>query len=143
MLPHEQKPNPYVDGFVEFRYFFVRKVMLVKYSYAFIVLPGGFGTLDEVFETVTLIQTGKIEDFPIILMGTDYWEPLIRMMREKMVVEKTIHAADVDLLTVTDSPSEAVEKIAETAQRRFGFEWKKKEAEKRVKGRWWMGEGLR
>ena len=72
-LPQEQKPNPYLDRFVEFQYFFVRKVMLVKYSYAFVALPGGFGTLDEVFEVATLIQTGKIEDFPLVLMGLEFW----------------------------------------------------------------------
>ncbi|MFN6195909.1 MAG: TIGR00730 family Rossman fold protein, partial [Planctomycetota bacterium] len=76
-LPHEQKHNPYLDRFVEFRYFFVRKVMLVKYSYAFVVLPGGFGTMDELFEAATLIQTRKIEDFPLVLMGTEYWRPLL------------------------------------------------------------------
>src|SRR4030095_7052693 len=76
-LPNEQKPNAFVDRWVEFRYFFVRKVMLVKYSYAFVALPGGFGTLDELFEAATLIQTKKIEDFPLVLMGTDYWQPML------------------------------------------------------------------
>ena len=80
-LPNEQKPNPYLDRWIEFRYFFVRKVMLVKYSYAFIALPGGFGTLDELFEIATLIQTGKIRDFPVVLMGTDFWEPLLDFLR--------------------------------------------------------------
>ena len=74
-LPREQKPNPFVDQWITFRHFFVRKVMLVKYSYAFIALPGGFGTLDEIFETATLIQTGKIRDFPLVLMGIEYWRP--------------------------------------------------------------------
>ena len=76
-LPQEQKPNPFLDRWVTFRHFFVRKLMLVKYSYAFIALPGGFGTLDEIFETATLIQTHKIEDFPLILVGKDYWQPLL------------------------------------------------------------------
>ena len=76
-LPREQKPNPFVDQWITFRYFFVRKVMLVKYSYAFIALPGGLGTLDEIFETATLIQTGKIRDFPLVLMGKEYWRPLL------------------------------------------------------------------
>src|SRR5262249_31451557 len=76
-LPMEHTPNPSVDHWITFRYFFVRKVMLIKYSYAFITMPGGFGTLDEVFETATLIQTRKIRDFPLVLMGRDYWQPLL------------------------------------------------------------------
>ena len=106
-LPMEQEPNPYVDKFVEFRYFFVRKVMLVKYSHAFIVLPGGFGTLDETFEIATLVQTGKVESFPIVLMGTDYWRPLREFIAGPMVGARTISASDVDLLTFTDDPDEA------------------------------------
>jgi uncharacterized protein (TIGR00730 family) len=135
MLPMEQKPNPYVDSFVEFRYFFVRKVMLVKYSYAFVVMPGGFGTLDEVFETLTLVQTGKIRDFPIILMDKDYWEPLIAFFRERLVTERTIDPRDLDLLVVTDSPEEAVDRIADVVQRNFGFSWSK-----RPKQAWLLGE---
>lgn len=135
MLPMEQKPNPYVDSFVEFRYFFVRKVMLVKYSYAFVVMPGGFGTLDEVFETLTLVQTGKIRDFPIILMDKDYWEPLLRFFRERLITERTIDPRDLDLLVVTDSPEEAVDRIADVAQRNFGFMWTK-----RPKQSWLLGE---
>ena len=96
VLPTEQKPNPYLDRWVEFRYFFVRKVMLVKYSYAFVVLPGGFGTLDEIFECATLIQTGKIKHFPLVLMGTDYWQPLQDFLCHRMVPEKTILPADCD-----------------------------------------------
>lgn len=135
MLPMEQQPNPYLDEFVEFRYFFVRKVMLVKYSYAFVVMPGGFGTLDEVFETLTLVQTGKIRDFPVILMGRDYWEPLLAFFRERLVAEKTIDPRDLDLLTVTDSPEEAVDRIAEVAQQHFGFIWTS-----RPKQSWLLGE---
>jgi uncharacterized protein (TIGR00730 family) len=107
-LPHEQAPNPYLDQFVEFRYFFVRKVMLVKYSWAFLVLPGGFGTLDELFEALTLVQTGKIHSFPIVLMGTAYWQPLLDFMRQTLMAQGTIHAGDLALLTVTDDPAEAM-----------------------------------
>jgi uncharacterized protein (TIGR00730 family) len=107
-LPHEQEPNPYLDLFVEFRYFFVRKVMLVKYSYGFIVLPGGFGTLDEIFETATLIQTGKIPNFPLVLLGTEYWKDLFELLRDRMVREGTIDAADVERIRLTDSPAEAL-----------------------------------
>ena len=104
-LPHEQKPNDYVDLFVEFRYFFVRKVMLVKYSHAFIALPGGFGTLDEIFEAATLIQTGKIKDFPLILMGVDFWTPLIEYMRDHLLSAGTIDADD-RLRCATHSPGD-------------------------------------
>jgi uncharacterized protein (TIGR00730 family) len=89
-LPMEQKPNPYLDKFVEFKYFFIRKVMLVKYSYAFVVLPGGFGTLDELFEALTLIQTGKIQSFPVVLMGVDYWQPMMEFFRNRLIAQGTI-----------------------------------------------------
>lgn len=120
VLPKEQEPNPYLDRFVTFRYFFVRKVILVKYSYAFVVLPGGFGTMDEVFETATLIQTGKIQDFPLILMGVEYWKDL-RELLERMVAEGTIDAADLRRVVFTDSPDEALEIIHEHATRAFGL----------------------
>lgn len=107
-LPHEQEPNPYLDRFVDFRYFFVRKVMLVKYSSAFLVLPGGFGTMDELFEALTLVQTGKIDSFPIVLMGTDYWAPLLAFMRDTLGGAGTISLGDLDLLTVTDDPAVAM-----------------------------------
>jgi hypothetical protein len=110
-LPMEQHPNPYLDTFVEFDHFFVRKVMLVKYSHAFVAMPGGFGTLDEIFETATLIQTGKMKSFPIVAMGTDYWEHLRTFIRQTMVEEATISPGDLDLVTVTDSPEEAIELI--------------------------------
>ena len=116
-LPHEQLPNPYLDLFVEFRYFFVRKVMLVKYSTAFVCLPGGFGTMDEIFETATLIQTGKILGFPLILMGSDYWAPLLGFINGTLVHEGTISAAEAELLTVTDDPAAAVAQIVEASQR--------------------------
>lgn len=110
-LPNEQQPNPYVDRFIEFEHFFVRKVMLVKYSCAFIVMPGGFGTLDEVFETLTLMQTGKIDFFPVIAVGTEYWGPLIDFFRDKLVQEGTISPEDIDLIQVTDSAADAIAHI--------------------------------
>ena len=104
ILAAEQEPNPYLDRWVTFRYFFIRKMMLVKYSYAFVVLPGGFGTLDELFESVTLVQTRKITSFPVILMGTAYWGPLIQFIRETLVQSGTVGPYDPDLITVTDDP---------------------------------------
>jgi uncharacterized protein (TIGR00730 family) len=120
-LPHEQKPNAYLDKFIEFRYFFVRKMMLVKYSFAFIAPPGGFGTLDEVFECATLIQTGKIRNFPLVLMGRDYWAPLIQFMRETLVPQGTIDVTDIDRLTLTDDPAEAASLVAGMAVEQFGL----------------------
>ncbi|TAJ25374.1 MAG: TIGR00730 family Rossman fold protein [Planctomycetota bacterium] len=120
-LPHEQRPNPYLDRFLTFRYFFVRKLMLVKYSYGFIALPGGFGTLDEVFETAVLVQTGKIAGFPIVLMGRDYWAELLEFVRGPMLAERTIERADIERLFVTDSPAEAVQHVRECATARFGL----------------------
>ncbi len=110
-LPMEQEPNPYLDRFVEFEYFFVRKVMLVKYSSAFVVMPGGFGTLDEVFETATLIQTEKIERFPIIAMGSEFWEPLRKFTISSLLKEQTIDDADRELFTLTNSVEDAVAEI--------------------------------
>jgi uncharacterized protein (TIGR00730 family) len=112
-LPREQKPNPYLDKFVEFSYFFVRKVMMVKYSDAFIVLPGGFGTMDELFEVGTLIQTGKLRRFPVVVMGRDYFRKLGEFVRDTMVAEGTIDAVDLQLFSATDDPREAVERILE------------------------------
>jgi uncharacterized protein (TIGR00730 family) len=120
-LPIEQKPNLYLDECVNFHHFFVRKVMLVKYSYAFVVLPGGFGTLDEVFETVTLIQTDKIRDFPIVLMASDFWNPLIRFMRDTLLARGTIDEDDFELINVVDSADDAVALIRDAAIRRFGL----------------------
>jgi hypothetical protein len=121
VLPREQEPNPYLDQWITFRYFFVRKVMLVKYSYAFIALPGGFGTLDEIFETATLIQTGKIQEFPLVLMGEDYWHPLLSFLNERLLKEGTISPEDLKRLTVTDSPETAVEGVRYMAMARFGL----------------------
>ncbi|PKQ15668.1 MAG: TIGR00730 family Rossman fold protein [Actinobacteria bacterium HGW-Actinobacteria-7] len=110
-LPQEQKPNAYLDRYVEFEHFFVRKVMLVKFSCAFVVMPGGFGTLDEIFETLTLMQTGKIDPFPLVCMGTEFWTPLTRFVEDTLVPEKTIEPKDLDLLHLTDSCEQAVEYI--------------------------------
>jgi uncharacterized protein (TIGR00730 family) len=110
-LPHEQEPNPYLDHFVEFEHFFVRKVMLIKYSCAFVVMPGGFGTLDEAFETLTLIQTHKIQRFPIIAMGRRFWTPLRGFLHDALVAEKTIGPHDLKLFQVTDSVARAVSLI--------------------------------
>jgi uncharacterized protein (TIGR00730 family) len=113
-LPMEQKPNPYVDRFVEFRYFFVRKVMLVKYSYAFLVMPGGFGTIDELFEALVLIQTRKIQGFRVVLMGVDYWQPLLAFISGPLTASGAISNEDVGLLRLTDDPDEATRIIAES-----------------------------
>jgi uncharacterized protein (TIGR00730 family) len=134
-LPREQRPNPYLDQWITFRYFFVRKVMLVKYSYAFIALPGGFGTLDEIFETATLIQTAKIREFPLVLMGKQFWHPLLEFMSERLVKEQTIDQSDLDRLIVTDSAQAAVDAITEVAKRRFGLTYGA-----RIKRRWFFGE---
>ncbi len=122
-LPAEQAPNPYLDKWVTFRYFFVRKVMLVKYSYAFIAMPGGFGTLDEIFETAVLIQTGKIAGFPLILMGTEYWNPLLDFVRGTLVARRTVDPAEAEKILVTDSPSDAVEMIRKAATDQFGLRY--------------------
>ncbi|MGK2934878.1 MAG: TIGR00730 family Rossman fold protein [Gemmatimonadaceae bacterium] len=110
-LPFEQGANPYVDTLVNFRYFFVRKTMFIKYSSAFIIFPGGFGTLDELFEAVTLIQTGKIYHFPIILMGRRYWAGLLRWLHARVLLEKKISPGDLDLLFLTDDPEEAAQAV--------------------------------
>ena len=119
-LPFEQDPNPYLDRWVTCRYFFVRKVLLVKYSYAFVVLPGGFGTLDELAEALTLIQTGKIQQFPVVLMGRDYWAHLLTLLNA-MVDAGTISAPHLDLMLVTDSVPEAMAYIEKRAVKQFGL----------------------
>ncbi len=132
-LPEEQKPNPYVDRFVTFRYFFVRKVMLVKYSYAFVVMPGGFGTLDELFEALTLVQTGKITGFPIILMGVDYWSPMIEFLRSTLAAQGTIDPTDLKLLRVTDSVDEMAEEV-EASIKHNAPDWAKGPRRRRILG---------
>lgn len=110
-LPFEQGANPYVDTLVNFRYFFVRKTMFIKYSNAFIIFPGGFGTLDELFEALTLIQTGKIYQFPVILFGARYWAGLVRWINSRMAGEGKISPGDLDLLLLTDDPMEAAQAV--------------------------------
>ncbi|MBC8412259.1 TIGR00730 family Rossman fold protein [bacterium] len=110
-LPKEQHPNPYVDRFVEFEHFFVRKVMLVKYSSAFILMPGGFGTLDELFEVTTLMQTQKLESFPVICLGGAYWENLQNFFKETLLTEGTVSKPDIDLIKNADSVEEAIQHI--------------------------------
>jgi uncharacterized protein (TIGR00730 family) len=134
-LPREQKPNPYLDRFITFRHFYVRKLMLVKYSYAFVALPGGFGTLDEIFETMTLIQTGKIREFPLVLMGRAFWQPLMDFFRGRLLAEETIASDDVERIMVTDSVTDAVGAITEVGMRRFGLTYGP-----RIKRRWFLGE---
>jgi uncharacterized protein (TIGR00730 family) len=119
-LPHEEGANPYVDRSVEMHYFFVRKTLLIKYSYAFVVMPGGCGTLDELFEALTLIQTGKIDHFPIVVMGTEYWRELVLLI-EKMARAGMISPKDLDLIFVTDSVDAAIEHIREKAIKPFGL----------------------
>ena len=110
-LPYEQKPNPYANIHLDYKYFFVRKVMFVKYAVAYVILPGGFGTMDELFEALTLIQTKKIKAFPLILMGSEYWEGLIDWMKNTMVKKGKILSTDMDLLQVVDEPEEVVKLI--------------------------------
>jgi hypothetical protein len=112
-LPHEQKPNPYTNFPLHFKYFFVRKVMFMKYSMAFICMPGGFGSLDELFESLTLIQTQRIKPFPIILVGSDYWQGLYDWIKNTMLTNDTISQDDVDLIRIIDKPNEVVDYVNE------------------------------
>ena len=113
-LPFEQKPNPYANVTLDFNYFFIRKVMFVKYAFAYIILPGGFGTLDELFEAVTLIQTQRIKSLPVILVGSDYWSGLIGWIKSQLLAEKRISAQDVNILQVMDDPEEIVHTVKKT-----------------------------
>jgi uncharacterized protein (TIGR00730 family) len=112
-LPHEQHENPYLDIALTFDHFYARKTMFVKAAEGFVIFEGGFGTLDELFESLTLIQTGKVLHFPVVLVGTDYWEPLVDWVRGGMLAERMISPEDLDLLSLTDDPAEAVATIAE------------------------------
>jgi uncharacterized protein (TIGR00730 family) len=132
LLPEEQQPNKYMDVWITFDYFFLRKAMLVKYSYAFIAMPGGFGTLDELFNTLTLIQTKSITQFPVVLFGKSYYEPLVEMIRT-MVDEGTILSTDLDLLLVTDDIDEAINHINTYIASNY-------EIKKKRRRLWWLFE---
>ena len=110
-LPFEQKPNPYANIHLHYKYFFIRKVMFVKYAVAYVIMPGGFGTMDELFEALTLIQTKKIKSFPLILMGSEYWRGLLDWLKKNMLQEGKISPADLDLIQVVDEPEEVVKLI--------------------------------
>ena len=116
-LPQEQGANPYQDRELHFRYFFVRKLMFVKHAVGFVVFPGGYGTMDELFEALTLVQTGKIKPFPIVLFGAEYWQGLLEWMRERMIGDGCIDAGDMDLFSVTDSVDEALEIVMRSYRR--------------------------
>lgn len=135
VLPVEQEPNDYLDDWVTFRHFFVRKLMLAKYSYAFVAVPGGYGTLDELFEVAVLIQTRKMSDFPIVLLGVDHWRPLIGYLRDKLVQAGTLDQSDVDRLVLTDSPIEAASLVRRQGLEHFGLTYGP-----RARPRWWMLE---
>jgi uncharacterized protein (TIGR00730 family) len=133
-LPIEQHPNRYLDRWVTCEHFFVRKVLLFKYSYAFVALPGGLGTMDELFEALTLIQTGKIRNFPVVLIGSIYWQPLVDLLR-RMATDRTIDPQDVALLLVTDDLDEAIAHLDVNARQQFGL--KPRPA---PRPSWWLGE---
>jgi hypothetical protein len=132
-LPMEQKPNPYLDRWVTFHHFYVRKVMMVKYAYAFVVMPGGIGTCDELFEALTLIQTKKILGFPVVVMERSYWAPLQELL-EKMVMEGTIAPEDLHLILLTDSIDLAIRHFEKHAIEQFGLRKRKAPAPSRMLG---------
>ena len=115
-LPHEQNPNPFQDISLSFRYFFVRKMMFVKYSIGYIIFPGGFGTLDELFNSLTLVQTGKVEHFPIVLYGGEFWKGLLDWIRNTLAAKGTISPKDLNLLTLADTPEEAAKPVLDKAK---------------------------
>ena len=120
ILPHEQQANPYVDASADMRYFFTRKTLLIKYSYAFVVMPGGIGTMDELFEALTLIQTKKLHQFPVILFGVDYWTPMMNAIL-RMRDEGLISPVDLELLTLTNSVEKVSEVLQDKAIRQFNL----------------------
>ncbi len=132
VLPHEQKENPFLDKFVTIRYFFVRKTLLLKYSYAFVIFPGGFGTMDEFFETLTLVQTGKIENFPIVVMGMDFYRPLQEYLKF-MAEQGTISPEDMNHLLFTDDMDEAIAHIRQYISSKYTVV-------KRTRPVWWLFE---
>jgi len=111
-LPFEQKPNPYANVQLEFNYFFIRKVMFIKYASAYVVMPGGFGTLDELFEVMTLVQTQRIRPFPIILAGVDYWSGLLEWIKAQLLTQHLISPEDMDIIQLLDTPEEIVETVS-------------------------------
>jgi len=111
VLPFEQEPNPFANIQIEFKYFFIRKVMFIKYAYAYIIMPGGFGTLDELFEAVTLIQTHRIKPLPVILVGSDYWSGLIEWIKSRLISEQRISPEDLDIMQIMDEPEEIVKAV--------------------------------
>jgi uncharacterized protein (TIGR00730 family) len=117
-LPFEQAGNEFVDLAIDFRYFFVRKTMFVKYAQAFLIFPGGFGTMDELFESLTLIQTGKVRNFPVVLIGVSYWDGLLGWLKERMAAEGKISGEDLDLMLLTDDPMQARDHIVQRFRRR-------------------------
>jgi uncharacterized protein (TIGR00730 family) len=134
-LPHEQKPNGYLDRFVTMHYFFVRKMLLVKYSFAFVIMPGGAGTLDEMFEAITLIHTRKIKSFPVVIMGTDYWDEILPFI-QKMAKAGMIAPSDLELVHATNSVDDAIAHIRSHAIEPFGLH-----PARRVRSHWrWLGE---
>ncbi len=134
VLPHEQHENPFVQKSVEFRYFFVRKTLLLKYSYAFVIMPGGWGTMDELFEALTLIQTGKMNEFPVIIFGTEYWKNLIELIND-MVEKGTVSKDDLRHLLVTDSVDDSIDQIKKYSIKKFGLKKRK-----RLTPIAWLGE---
>src|SRR5690606_10531270 len=128
-LPFEQGANPYVDTLINFRYFMVRKTMFIKYSVAFIIFPGGFGTLDELFEALTLIQTGKIYQFPVVLFGRHYWAGLLRWLQTRVVAEGKISPSDLDLILLTDDPAEAAQAVIDAYRAQHRIEDEREEVE--------------
>jgi uncharacterized protein (TIGR00730 family) len=120
-LSKEQQPNGYLDRWITFRHFFVRKLLLVKYSYAFVAMPGGFGTLDEIFEVANLVQAKKVKQFPLVLMGQEFWRPLLGFMQDRLLARGTIDRADYDHILVTDSAEEAVRHVTDAAVGQFGL----------------------